>query len=215
MERGEIADRQRLDAGFGADRTRAVPVHGAEDVRENAIGAIDAASSRACRSAVRRSCRRRSSSIAGNVGRSVTSASSGRASRRRATGTFRRTADESKEPVVVRPAPRNSTASAISSAEREPAPSSSIAAVRLAVPNLPAGSSPAPARTTTFTWTIGTSCDSTSHTARPFESARFCMAGRSSCGVGASDGGVVRSGSVCAQTGTPSMAHNNQTRRAR
>ena len=38
---------------------------------------------------------------------------------------------------VVRSAPRKSTASAISSDDRAPAPSVSIAAVRLAMPNLP------------------------------------------------------------------------------
>ena len=69
-----------------------------------------------------------------------------------------------------RSAPRKSTASAISSAEREPAPSSSIAAVRLATPNLPAGSSALPLSTTRLTCATGTSCSSTIHTGRPFES---------------------------------------------
>jgi hypothetical protein len=90
-----------------------------------------------------------------------------------ATGTFRRTADESKDDPVVREAPRKSMSSASCSAERDPAPSSSMAAVRLATPNFPAGSSPLPARTTRFTCTSGTSRDSTIQTARPFESARF------------------------------------------
>ena len=60
--------------------------------------------------------------------------------------------------AAPRSAPRKSTASAISSDEREPAPSVSIAAVRLATPNLPAGSSALPLRTTRLTCATGTSC---------------------------------------------------------
>ena len=63
---------------------------------------------------------------------------------RRATGTPSLTAEASNELLVVRSAPRNSISSAISSADRAPAPSSNIAAVRLANPNFPLGSSLAP-----------------------------------------------------------------------
>ena len=116
-------------------------------MRANAIGATDAASSLAWSSAVRRSCRSRFNSSSGNVGRRTTSAINGSASLSRETGTFRRTADASNELLVASAAPRNSTSSATCNAVRLPAPSSSIAAVRLATPNLPAGSSLAPAFT--------------------------------------------------------------------
>ena len=65
--------------------------------------------------------------------------------RSRRTGTLRRTAEASKLLLVFRPAPRNSTSSAICSDDRVPAPSSSIAAVKLASPEALAGSSPLPA----------------------------------------------------------------------
>ena len=81
----------------------------------------------------------------------------GSASASCATGTDRRTAEESNELVVDRFAPRKSTASASSSDERDPAPSSSIAAVRLATPNLPAGSAALPERTIRLTCASGTS----------------------------------------------------------
>ena len=97
-----------------------------------------------------------------------------------------------------RSAPRNSIASAISSADREPAPSSSIAAVRLAMPNLPAGSSALPLRTTRLTCATGTSCSSTIHTGRPFDSCRFWIAGSFSAGGGPGCGGRARSGGCCA-----------------
>ena len=51
-----------------------------------------------------------------------------------------------------------------------PAPSSSIAAVMLATPNAPAGSSALPAWTTRLICTSGTSCGSRSKTRRPFVS---------------------------------------------
>ena len=72
-----------------------------------------------------------------------------------------------------RSAPRKSMASAMSSAARDPAPSVSIAVVRLAMPYLPAGSSAVPAITIRFTCTTGTSCSSTIQTGSPFESWRF------------------------------------------
>jgi hypothetical protein len=75
------------------------------------------------------------------VGRSATSAISANPFRIRETGTFNRTADASNELVVARSAPRKSARPRSAGRCANPAPSSSIAAVRLAVPNLPAGSS--------------------------------------------------------------------------
>ena len=119
---------------------------------------------------------------------------SGSASASRRTGTLSRTADASNELEVVRFAPRNSAASAMSSALRLPAPSSSIAAVRLATPNWPSGSSPLPAITTRLTWTSGTSCASTTHTGTPLASARFSIGGSVRRATGPSAGGFERSG---------------------
>jgi hypothetical protein len=48
-----------------------------------------------------------------------------------------------------------------------------MAAVKLASPYLPAGSSLLPDFSSSVTWTSGTSCASINHTGRPFESARF------------------------------------------
>ena len=118
----------------------------------------------------------------------------GSALARRATGTFSRIAELSLLLLVTRSAPRKSTASAICRADREPAPSVSSDAVRLATPNLPAGSSPVPLSTTRFTWTTGTSCRSTIQTGRPFDSMRFWMAGSFSTGGGPDCGGLLRSG---------------------
>ena len=162
-------------------------------------------SSRAWMSDVMRSCRRRFSSASGNVGRSATSAMTGNASGRRSTGTFRLIAEASKELVVLIAAPTNSMASAISSADRLPAPSSSIAAVRLESPNFPAGSSPPPTKTTRLICTTGTSCVSTTQTGNPLESMRFWIAGRSRLGGGASAGGFARSGRCCAASDAEAM----------
>ena len=79
-------------------------------------------------------------------------------------------ATESMPLAAPMSAPRNSIASAISRDDRDPAPSASIAAVRLAMPYFPAGSSAVPLRTTRLTWATGTSCISTIHTGRPFDS---------------------------------------------
>jgi len=80
----------------------------------------------------------------------------GSASARRATGTCSRMADASTALAAPRSAPRKSTASAISSADLEPAPSSSSAAVKLATPYLPGGSFAVPLKTTRFTCATGT-----------------------------------------------------------
>ena len=77
-----------------------------------------------------------------------------------------------------------------------PAPSSSMAMVRLANPNLPVGSSLAPAFSSSVIWTSGTSCDSTSHTGTPFDSVRFWMGGNFSSDAGPSAGGFARSGGL-------------------
>ncbi len=141
-------------------------------------------SSRACSSAVSRSCRSRSRSCAGKVGRNATSAMIGSASRSRATGTFKtdgRCVEGARRRQSRRRGNRPRRRSRATSAM--PAPSSSIAAVRLATPNLPAGSSPLPAWTTRFTCTSGTLCVSTIHTGRPFDSIRFWMGGRFTVGA--------------------------------
>ena len=139
VEGAEVVDREAADRRRRPGERGAVAMLSEHDLG-NDRPAIDAGSSRAWSIEVRRSLRSRSSSAAGKVGRRATSAITGSASARRATGTQSRTADESKLPVVRSVAPRKSTASAISSALRFPAPSSSIADVMLATPNLPAGS---------------------------------------------------------------------------
>ena len=178
---------------------------GPYSTREKASDAMVAGSSRACSRFVSRCCRCRSSSAAGNVGRSATSAMIGSASARRATGTCRRTADESMPLDAFRSAPRKSIASASSSAASEPAPSVSIAAVRLAAPYLPGGSLAVPVRTTRFTCTTGTSCSSTIQTGRPFASCRFTIVGSLRAGAGPLAGGFDRSG-ACPVVTTPHRA---------
>ena len=84
----------------------------------------------------------------------------------------------------------------------DPGGSSSIAAVRLARPNLPAGSSALPARTTRFTCTSGTSCDSMIQTGSPLPSVRFWMAGTFSAGAGPGTGGFERSGACARRSAT-------------
>jgi hypothetical protein len=96
----------------------------------------------------------------------------------RETGTLSLTADASNELVAMRSAPRKSTSSEICNAVREPAPSSNIAAVRLAMPNFPAGSSSAPALMSRFTCASGTACASMIHTGRPLLNIRFWIWGR-------------------------------------
>ncbi len=97
-------------------------------------------SSLACSSAVRRSCRSRSSSACGerrtkgDVGHQRQRVLAAARPERSGERPMHRTSWSCSAT-----APRNSTSSAISSALREPAPSSSMAAVRLASPNLPAG----------------------------------------------------------------------------
>src|SRR5476651_2723481 len=140
----------------------------------------------------------RSRSPGGNDGRSATSAMIGSEASRRATGTCSITVVWSMPAAASRSAPRKSTASAISSDDLLPAPSSSIAAVRLATPNLPGGSSDVPLKTTRFTYTTGTLCSSTIQTGTPFESCRFWIAGRFSVAGGPGCGGRVRSGACCA-----------------
>src|SRR6185295_10765342 len=88
-------------------------------------------------------------------------------------------------------------ASAISSAERDPAPSSSIAAARLATPYFPGGSLAVPLRTTRLICATGTLCSSTTQTGRPLDSFCFWMAGRCSGAGGPGCGGCERSG-ACA-----------------
>ena len=93
---------------------------------------------RACSSDVSRSSRTRSSSSSGKVGRSATSAMIGSASASRATGTCRLTADASNELAVERSRRGSRPRRRSRAPSRVPAPSSSIAAVRLGEPNLPA-----------------------------------------------------------------------------
>ncbi len=93
-------------------------------------------------------------------------------------------------------------ASASSSDDREPAPSVSIAAVRLATPYFPGGSFAVPARTSRFTWTTGTSCNSTIQAGRPFASCRFTIVGSLRPGAGPFAGGFDRSG-ACARATAP------------
>ena len=87
-------------------------------------------------------------------------------------------------------------ASAICSASRAPAPSSSISAVRCATPNLLRGSAPLPALTTSDTWTTGTLCSSTIQTGSPFDNVRFWIAGSFNAGGGPGFGAAVRSGGL-------------------
>ena len=75
-------------------------------------------------------------------------------------------------------------ASAISSADRDPAPCSSIAVVRPAMPNLRPGSDELPLKIRRLTCATGTSWSSTTHTGRPLDSFAFWMAGRFSGGGG-------------------------------
>ena len=97
----------------------------------------------------------------------------GSASAMRATGEWRRTAEASNPLEAERSAPRYSIASAISSADRDPAPWSSIAAVRLAAPNLLPVSFALPPKTTRLICTTGTSWSSTTHTGSPLVSCFF------------------------------------------
>ena len=185
VERAQIVGRERLDRLRGA---RSSPCRSGALVpystRANASAAIVAGSSRAWRRVVSRCWRRRSSSSFGNVGRSATSAMIGSASASRATGTCRRTADSRwrcRRSDRRRGSRRRRRSRAPSASRRPP---SSIAAVRLATPNLPAGSSALPLSTTRFTCATGTSCSSTIHTGRPFESCRFWIVGSFSAGGG-------------------------------
>jgi hypothetical protein len=133
------------------------------------------------------------------------------------TGTLRRTADESNELVVFNAAPTKSMASASASAERDPAPSSSIADARLAVPNWPIGSSLLPACTTRVICASGTSWLSTIQTGNPLDSVRFWMGGSVSSGVAPSAGGLERSTGACAtrDTKTPWPQKTHRTPRKR
>src|SRR5438067_9331000 len=91
-------------------------------------------------------------------------------------------------------------ASAISSADRDPAPSSRSAAVRLASPYLPGGSFAVPLNDTRFTCATGTLCSSTTHTGSPFDSFCFWIAGSLSAAGGPGCGGFVRSGACAVST---------------
>ena len=184
MKRAQLRGRERRQRRCRADRARAVAVLLAEDDaregRRRDRGRI-----------VTRLQQRREPLLAqpfelgGRKRRPrATSAMIGSASSSARAGTLSRTAEASNELVVLKSAPRNSTASAISSAPRAPAPSSSIAAVRLARPSSPGGSSPLPAWTTRFTCTSGTSCGSTSQTSSPFASVVLLNAGSVSAATG-------------------------------
>ena len=163
--------------------------------------------SRACNMLVSSSVRSRSRSAAGNVGRNATSASNASAGSIRTTGTPTLTDEASYELADVSVAPRKATSSEISRADRLPAPSSSIAAVRLATPGFPAGSAAAPLRKTRAIRTTGTSCISTSRTSRPLASRARCTVGNESVGVGPSAGVADRSGGCAsASAGTRRMA---------
>src|SRR5439155_23243498 len=102
-------------------------------------------------------------------------------------------------------------ASAISSADRDPAPSSRSAAVRLASPYLPGGSFAVPLNDTRFTCATGTLCSSTTHTGSPFDSFCFWIAGSLSAAGGPGGGGFVRSG-ACATSATDATNRATRTR---
>ena len=105
-------------------------------------------------------------------------------------------------------------ASARSSDERVPAPSSSIAAVRLPTPYLPIGSAALPDRTIKLICASGTSWCSTIQTARPFDSLCFWMAGSFSDGAGPSGGGCLRSG-CCAASVTDAATKTSPAKAGR
>src|SRR5262245_31497164 len=144
--------------------------------RANASAAIASGSPRAFRSVTRRCCRSVSSDCFGNVGRCATSAISGSASGRPATGTYSWSEEESTVLDPERLASSASSASAISTADREPAPSVSIADVRLAIPYRPRGSTLVPASTSRLICTTGSSCCSTIQTRSPLLNCRFTIA---------------------------------------
>ena len=77
-------------------------------------------------------------------------------------------------------APRKATSSEISSADRAPAPSSSIAAVMLATPGLPDRIRRRAVAEHQGDATTGTSCISTSRTSRPLASCARCTGGNDS-----------------------------------
>ena len=92
-----------------------------------------------------------------------------------------------------------------------PAPSSSIAAARLPTPYLPIGSAALPERTIRLICASGTSWCSTIHTARPFESFCFWIAGSFSDGAGPIAGGLLRSGACAASRDGQRTATSSRT----
>ena len=103
-------------------------------------------------------------------------------------------------------------ASAISSDEREPAPSVSIAAVRLAMPYLPAGSSALPLSDDEVDLRDRHLVQLDDPDRQPFASCRFWMAGSFSAGAGPSAGGLLRSGACAASVAVPAAtATSNAT----
>ena len=102
----------------------------------------------------------------------------GSASASRATGTWRRTADESK-PLVVRER-RAEVVDGVGDLERRRGARALVEHRRGQARDAELARRVGARRplTTRFTWTTGTSCSSTIQTGRPFESARFWIGGQ-------------------------------------
>src|SRR5688572_5490622 len=158
-----------------------------------ARSAICGARSLICKSSVSRSFRSRSRSLAGNVGRSATSAKSAIALSSTATGAWSTTVDWSHPLPVPICTPRKASWSAMSREVRRPAPSSSIDAVSVATPALLAGSPSPPVFTTRIMSTRGSSWCSTTRISSPLSSWRRVTGGSVSRPRPGSSGGFERS----------------------